>query len=300
MTDTELPADTTTQVVVMTGASSGIGKETALLYAGRHARLSLGSRSEDSLQQVAEECRKAGAADVVFQSTDIAEADQVQKLFDATLARFGRVDIVIQCAATTAFGRFEDLPVDVFDTVVRTNLIGTANVARSALSHFQERGRGHLVLLGSLLGAAAMPYQSAYVVSKFGVHGMVRALRQENSHLPGVKVHGVYPGPVDTPISGTAGNYFGRKGRVPPTAVGTHTVAAAILRATTRGRSTERHIGWLNRPMVLTYRLFPAIFDALAGRLTRLIAFTGQATENTRGDVSKNTSTQPARSSSAS
>jgi short-subunit dehydrogenase len=295
MTSIEDSSDVTRQVVVVTGASSGIGKQTALLFAGRHARLALGSRSEDALQQVADECRHAGAADVVIQSTDIAEADQVQDLFDVTLARFGRVDIVAQCAAITAFGRFEDLPIDVFDTVVRTNLIGAANVSRSALTHFQERGRGHLVLLGSLLGQAAMPYQSAYVVSKFGVHGMVRALRQENSHLPGVKIHGVYPGPVDTPMSEKAGNYFGRTGRVPPTAVGPDTVAAAIIAATTRRHSTERHVGWLNRPMVLAYRLVPSIFDALAGRLTRAILFTSQPTEIAVGNVLQATAAEPAR-----
>ena len=297
MADIQSPGDTSSEVVVVTGASSGIGKETALLFAGRHARLSLGSRSEDALERVAGDCRKAGAGDVVIQSTDIAEADQVQELFDVTLARFGRIDIVAQCAALTAFGRFEDLPVDVFDTVVRTNLLGAANVARSALTHFRERGRGHLVLLGSLLGQAAMPYQSAYVVSKFGVHGMVRALRQEHSHLRGVKVHGIYPGPVNTEMSANAGNYFGRTARVPPTAVGAATVAAAIVRATTRGHSTERHVGWFNRPMVVAYRLVPSIFDAVAGRLTRALIFTGKAIEITEGNVSKALAAEPARRS---
>lgn len=294
MIDTELSTEQTTQVVVVTGASTGIGKETALLFAGRHARLSLASRSEAALELVAEECRAAGAADVVVLSVDIAEADQVQKLFDETLARFGRIDVVAQCAALTAFGPFEDLPVEVFDTVVRTNLIGAVNVARSSLTHFHERGQGHLVLLGSLLGQAAMPYQSAYVVSKFGVHGLVRALRQENSHLPGVKVHGVYPGPVDTAMSGNAGNYFGRAARVPPTAVGPIIVAAAIVRATTRGRSTERHVGWLNRPMVLFYSLFPSLFDAFAAQLTRAILFTEQVTGIAEGNVSRSTVAPPA------
>jgi short-subunit dehydrogenase len=285
MIDTELGADPTAQVVVVTGASSGIGKETALLFAGRHARLCLGSRSQPALEQVAAECLEAGAADVVVVSIDIAEAEQVQKLFDIALTQFGRIDVVAQCAALTAFGRFEDLPVAVFDTVVRTNLIGAVNVARSSLAHFRERERGHLVLLGSLLGQASMPYQSAYVVSKFGVHGLVRALRQENSHLPGVKVHGVYPGPVDTAMSGNAGNYFGHTAHVPPTAVGPITVAAAIVRATTRRRSTERHVGWLNRPMVLAYRLFPALFDAFAGQLTRAILFTKEETGIAEGNV---------------
>jgi short-subunit dehydrogenase len=290
MTTNERPTDhDAAQVVVVTGASSGIGKETALLFAGRRTRLALGSRSKAALDSVADECRRAGATDVFVQSVDIADEDQVQEFLDATLARYGHVDVVAQCAALTAFGRFEDLPTAVFDTVVRTNLIGAANVARSSLAHFQERGRGHLVLLGSLLGQAAMPYQSAYVISKFGVHGMVRALRQEQSHLPGVKVHGVYPGPVNTSMSGDAGNYFGHEAGVPPTAVRPTTVAAAIVRATTRPRSTERHVGWFNRPMVLAYRLIPSIFDAVAGRLTRALLFTGPETGIVEGNISKST-----------
>lgn len=281
----DLGATTISEMVVVTGASSGIGRETALRYAGRHARLALAARSEETLQQVAEDCRAAGAAEVLVHATDIADAAQVQSLFDTAIARFGRVDIVVQCAAITAFGRFEDLPADVFDKVVRTNLFGSANVARCALVHFQARGAGHLVLIGSLLGVTAVPYQSAYVVSKFALHGMVRLLRQENRHSPGIKVHGVYPGPVDTPVFGAAGNYFGRTPRVPPTAVAPGTVVAAIVRATGRQQSSERQVGWMNRPAIVAYHLIPSIFDALIGPFLRAVAFTSGPSDSTDGNV---------------
>jgi NAD(P)-dependent dehydrogenase (short-subunit alcohol dehydrogenase family) len=271
-------------VVVVTGASSGIGRETALRYAHRHARLVLASRSGETLQLVADECRTEGADEVVVQATDIAEADQVQRLFDTAIARFGRVDIAVQCAATTAFGRFENLPVDIFDAVVRTNLLGAANVARCALIHFQAPGTGHLVLIGSLLGTTAVPYQSAYVVSKFALNGLVRLLRQENRHLPGIRVHGVYPGPVDTPVYATAGNYFGRTPRVPPTAVPAANIVAVIIRATDRRRSSERQIGWMNRPAIVAYRLIPSIFDAVIGPFLRAVAFSSGG-ESTSGNV---------------
>lgn len=128
-------ADVTAQTVLVTGASSGIGRETALRYASRGAHVALAARSELKLRRVAAECRTAGAADVIVQPTDIVEFDQVQRLFDTTVARFGRLDIAVQCAAITAFGRFEDLPVDVFDGVVRTNILGAANVARCSTSN---------------------------------------------------------------------------------------------------------------------------------------------------------------------
>ncbi|MGE2717906.1 SDR family NAD(P)-dependent oxidoreductase [Mycolicibacterium litorale] len=231
------------QVVVVTGASSGIGEETALRYAGLGARLVLAARTEEALQRVADECRAAGAEAVLVHATDIADAGEVEALFDDAADQFGRIDIVVQSAAITAFGRFEKVPAEVFDGIVRTNLIGSANVARCALRCFHESGRGHLVLIGSLLGTAAAPYQSAYVASKFAINGLVRTLRQENRHLPGVRIHGVYPGPVDTPVYASASNYYGRTPRVPPTAVQPSTVVSAIVRATDRRRSSERQVG---------------------------------------------------------
>lgn len=266
-------ADHGPDVVIVTGASSGIGKETAIGYARLGTRLVLAARRDATLRDVAKDCFAAGAADVLVHATDIANADEVQGLFDEALARFGRIDITVQCAGITAFGRFEDVPVEVFDTVVRTNLLGAANVARCALTYFQSRQQGHLVLIGSLLGVTAVPYQSAYVASKFALHGLVRALRQENRHLPGVKIHGIYPGPVDTPVYGSASNYSGRTPRVPPTAVSPTTVVAAIVRATARRHSSERQVGWMNRPAIVTYRLLPAVFDALVGPFLRRVAF---------------------------
>ncbi|BCI51217.1 short-chain dehydrogenase [Mycolicibacterium litorale] len=273
------------QVVVVTGASSGIGEETALRYAGRGARLVLAARTEDALQRVADACRAAGAETVLVQATDIAECGEVEELFGLAAHRFGQVDIAVQSAAITAFGRFEDVPVEVFDNIVRTNLIGAANVARCALRSFHESGSGHLVLIGSLLGTTAVPYQSAYVASKFALNGLVRSVRQENRHLPGVKIHGVYPGPVDTPVYGTASNYYGRTPRVPPTAVTPSTVVSAIVRATDRQRSSERQVGWANRPAIAVYRLLPSVYDALVGPFLRAVAFTSESTEPTEGNV---------------
>jgi NAD(P)-dependent dehydrogenase (short-subunit alcohol dehydrogenase family) len=284
MTDIDNGHDT--RVVVITGASSGIGRETALRYSARHARLVLAARSDGSLRDVAEECRRAGAADVVISPTDIGDAAQVREMFDLAVGTFGRVDVAAQCAAITAFGRFEDLPPDVFDAVIATNLLGAANVARSAITHFQDRGTGHLVLVGSLLGVTAVPYQSAYVASKFAICGLVRALRQENRHLPGVRVHGVYPGPVDTPVYASAGNYLDQQTpRVPPTSDTPGAIAAAIVRAAEKTRSTERQVGWVNLPAIATYRLVPAVFDAVIGPIIRRVMFTAQSTATSTGNV---------------
>jgi len=273
-------------VVVITGASSGIGRQTALRYSARRARLVLGARSEDGLGDVADECRAAGAADVIVMPTDIGDSEQVQQMFDVAVEAFGRVDVAAQCAAITAFGRFEDLPVEVFDAIITTNLIGAANVARSALAHFQDRGAGQLVLVGSLLGVTAVPYQSAYVASKFALCGLIRALRQENRGRPGIRVHGIYPGPVDTPVYHSAGNYLdGRTPRVPPASDSPDTIAAAIVRAADRTSSSERQVGWANLPAIAVYRLMPAVFDAVIGPLIRRVMLTPEDSADSTGNV---------------
>ncbi len=281
---TLLHNETGAQVVLIAGASSGIGLHTALRYARRRARLILSSRDEGALQRGAAQCRQAGATEVVVHAADISQSEQVAHLFDEALARFGRIDVATQCAAITAFGRFEDLPVEVFDKVIRTNLLGAANVARCALVQFRTQGAGHLVVVGSLLGTTAVPYQSAYVASKFALNGLVRALRQENRHATGIKIHGVYPGPVDTPVYGSAANYLSRTPRVPPGAYSAETVAEVIVRATSRGRSSERQVGFVNRPMIAVYRLLPSLFDAVITPLLHVTSFTASPQSVTRGN----------------
>ncbi|KRE27586.1 short-chain dehydrogenase [Mycobacterium sp. Soil538] len=283
---TDIDSRNDARVVAITGASSGIGRETALRYSARRARLVLAARSEGALRDVADECRAAGADAVVVAPTDISDAAQVRDMFDLAIEMFGHVDVAAQCAAITAFGRFEDVPPEVFDAIIATNLLGAANVARTALQHYQERGAGQLVLVGSLLGVTAVPYQSAYVASKFAICGLVRALRQENRHLPGVRVHGIYPGPVDTPVYASAGNYLDQQTpRVPPTSDSPGAIAAAIVRAAEKTRSTERQVGWVNLPAIATYRLVPAVFDAVIGPLIRRMMFTAESSTDSAGNV---------------
>jgi NAD(P)-dependent dehydrogenase (short-subunit alcohol dehydrogenase family) len=274
-----------TKTVLITGASSGIGHATALRYAARGARLVLVARGADGLRSTEAECLRAGAPDVMVYPADVADGDGVRRAFDAAGARFGHIDIVVQNAALAAFGRFTDMPADVFDTVIRTDVSGAANVARAALDHFRARGHGQLVIVGSLLGHAAVPYMSPYVMSKFAVTALIRILRQETRGLRGVSVHGIYPGAVDTPIYPLSANYFGRLARVLPVKDSPEKMARAIVKATDSGRSSERQVGLANRPMLLGYRLLPRVFDAMVGPLMRLGSFTRTPLAPTAGNA---------------
>jgi NAD(P)-dependent dehydrogenase (short-subunit alcohol dehydrogenase family) len=272
-------------VVLVTGASSGIGRETALLHARRGAGLALAARSTPDLDRVASECAAAGARDVLTVPADVAQRDQVECLLRSTLTQFGTLDIVVHCASVTAFGRFGDVPPDVFDAVIETNLCGSANVARCALEWFSGQGGGQLVLVGSMLGQTAMPYQSPYVVSKFGINGLVRLLRQETRDRPGVSVHGIYPGPVDTPIYRRAANYYGYEARAMYPTYSPARTAAAIVHATDRGRSGEHNVTWVSGPLLAAYRLLPALFDTMVGPFLRTAGFTSGPIPSTSGNV---------------
>lgn len=280
---------TLVRTVLITGASSGIGRETALRYAARGCRLVLAARGLEALQKVAVECSESGAADVVVHPTDISDRTQVEDLFDVATARFDQLDVVVQNAALAAFGRFTEVPADIFDMVVKTNVLGAANVARCALLHFRERGHGQLVIMGSVLGQAAVPYMAAYVSSKFAITALIRTLRQETRELPGVVVHGVYPGAVDTAVYPLAANYYGRQAKVLPVNDPPSVVAQAVVAATDSGRPSERRVGWANYPMLAGYRLLPRVFDVLVSPMMRVGSFTREALQPTPGNVLKKT-----------
>jgi NAD(P)-dependent dehydrogenase (short-subunit alcohol dehydrogenase family) len=271
---------TSRRSVVVTGASSGIGRATAHVLADQGARLVLASRSPDVLEQVRQECVARGAADVLVVPTDVGDAKAVDALLNEAVAGFGGVDAVVHAAAVLAYGRFEDVPEEVFDATITTNVTGTANVARAALRVFRDQEHGSLVVVGSVLGKMTAPWMSPYATSKWGVHALVRTLQIEARKTPGISVTLVAPGGVNTPIYKLAGSYTGRAGHPPPPVDSPEKVAAAIVKAFDNPRRTIS-LGLANPVMVLGFRTLPGVFDRL---VTPLMGWVGQ----TRREVDPN------------
>ncbi|KQZ88357.1 hypothetical protein ASD62_02465 [Phycicoccus sp. Root563] len=272
------------RTVLVTGASSGIGRATALLLASQGADLVLVARSQASLEAVQAECVGAGARARVAVA-DVGDDQAVAAAFRSAERVFGRVDAVVHSAASLAYGRFEDVPVEVFDAAVRTTLLGTANVARSALSAFARSPEGgSLVVVGSLLGKISTPWMSSYVTAKWGVHGLVRTLQVEARSTPGIHVSLVSPGGVDTPVYLQAGTYLRRHGRPPPPVDPPEKVARAIVRALGRSRR-EVSVGAANHLAVTGFRVFPGLFDALVTPLMQIGGLSHSATANSAGNV---------------
>jgi short-subunit dehydrogenase len=270
-------------VVLVTGASSGIGRATARLLAREGTDLVLASRSAPALAATQAECEALGAS-VLVSPTDVTEAAEVGALLDQAVARFGRVDAVVHAAAVLAYGRFEDVPADVFDRVQVTNIIGTANVARGAMQTFRKQRGGTLVVVGSVTGKIAAPFLSSYTTSKWAVHGLVRVLQVEARRTPGVSVTLVSPGGVDTPIYLAAGNYAGRVGRPPPPVDSPEKVARAIVRALDRPRR-EVSVGLANAVMVTGFRLLPGLYDAMVTPLMERAALSREPVAPHSGNV---------------
>lgn len=250
------------RVVLVTGASSGIGRATAREAASRGGHVILLARGLAPLEQAAAECRALGAASARAVSVDLRVAEAVQDVVDETLDRQGRIDAVVNSAGVVAYGRIEEVPADVYAGVITTNLLGSVNVARAVLPHLRQRNAGHLVLIGSLIGHIAPPYMSAYAVSKWGVRGLARELVIENKDRPGVHIGIVSPGGVDTPIYLQAANYLGQVGRPPPPVVSPEKVAHAALRLLDHPRARVQ-VGAANRLILSGFGLFPGLFDAI-------------------------------------
>jgi short-subunit dehydrogenase len=179
-------------VVVITGASSGIGAATALAFARRKARLELGARRLEKLEGVAEKCREAGAPDVKARQVDVGQRGQARAFITAALRDHERLDVLVNNAGVGWLGRAEEMPEDKVDELIATNLKGVINMTQSALPWMLERRRGVIVNVASVVGFRASPYSAVYSATKHGVVGYSHALRGELSGT-GVKVSVVYP-----------------------------------------------------------------------------------------------------------
>lgn len=268
------------RVVVLTGASSGIGRAAARIFAARGDQVVLAARGRADLERVAASC---GGSPLVV-PTDVSVRAEVEELAEAAVDRFGRIDVWADSAAVMAYGRFEELPADVFDRVVTTDLLGAANVARAALRVFRCQGRGTLILSGSLLGRITAPTMSPYVTSKWGLRGLARTLRQETRDAPGIAVCQLVPGSVDTPIYTSAANYAGFVGRPPPPVDSAERLGAAIVRLADRPRR-ELSVGAANRFIEFGFTALPPVYDALVGPLIDRLALSRRPAAPTTGNV---------------
>lgn len=258
------------QVAIVTGASSGIGEEIAVQLAAAGARVVLAARRRHELERVAGRCRAAGG-DVAIVPTDVSDPAQCSALIEATLARFGQLDVLVNNAGQGMWGRVEEMQdLSVYETMLRVNYLSAVWCTMAALPHL-KRARGRILTCGSVSGLTGVPLRSGYAAAKHALTGFLDTLRIELKGS-GVSVTTIHPGFVST---GSQARNLGPDGKVlglmPVKPASGHTaeqIASALL---TGGFARVRDVipGWRLRLGLRLRPFVPGLIDGMVAKAIR-------------------------------
>lgn len=260
-------------MVVVYGASSGIGRVTALEFAARGAKVVVAARSEEGLKSLVEEVRRKGG-EAFYVISDAADFKQVKAVADKAVELFGRLDTWVHSAAAFMFAPFEQTEPAEFARLIEVNLLGQIYGAKAALPYLREKG-GALIHITSVEAQRTFPFQSAYGASKHGINGFLKALRVELEHdeVP-VAVTQILPAAINTPIYDKGRNKMPFKPRPVPPIYHPKIVADAVLYAAENSVS-DLIVGGAGAGLVLAERLSPHLGELIANK----IGFIGQTTD---------------------
>lgn len=271
------------QVVVITGASSGIGLATALEFARRGASVVLAARRTEALNDAAEACERAGGRALAV-TTDVTDEAAMTRLAQAAVDAFGRIDVWINNAGTGLFGPFAGAETRAHRRVVETNLFGAMNGAAAVLPIFLRQRCGVLITNISVGGFVPVPFAAGYTASKFALRGFMASLRQELAHVPDIRLCSVFPSMVDTPGFAHGANVSGRALSpgwpvLPPEAV-----ADVMVSLATHPRD-EVSVGWPTSVGKAAYALAPLATERAVGAVFRRYVKRGRPEPKTFGNL---------------
>ncbi len=276
------------QVVAVVGASSGIGRETALQFAKRNAKVVVSARTESGLASLVDEIRASGG-DAIAIPADVAEFEQVKSIADKTIEHYGRLDTWVHAAGTAIIAPFEQVTPEEFKRTIDVNLMGAVYGAMVAMPHLRQTGRGAYIAVSSVEARRSMPLQSAYSASKHGMEGFLDSLRSELKHegFP-ISITNIMPSVINTPFYNKARTKLG----VMPTGIPPYyqpsLVAEAILH-TAENPTRDLIVGDVGRVVDLLQKIAPDLTDTLVGA----IAIPGQRTERIKAADDPNNLFEP-------
>ncbi|GIP24074.1 SDR family oxidoreductase [Paenibacillus sp. J22TS3] len=249
------------KIVVVTGASSGIGALTAQMLSARGAVVILTARSVDKLQNVGSALKGPHAVIPM----DVSQDDDVTRVMDSIIGTYGRIDVLLNNAGYGKFEYCKDMPLGEFADMMNVNYMGIVRCTKSVLPHMMKAGSGQIVNVASMAGKIGTSKSTAYTATKHAVLGFTNALRPEVKEY-GITVSAVNPGPIDTPffqLADPGGEYVKNIGwfMMKP-----EKVAAAIVSVIER-RKAEIDLPWAAGIGIRFYQLFPRLADKLSSRM---------------------------------
>jgi short-subunit dehydrogenase len=251
------------QVIVITGASSGIGLATAEAAAREGAKLVLAARSAGTLQQIVERINAQGG-EAIHVVADVGDRAQVERIAETAIGRFGRIDTWINNAGLSIYGRLEQVSEKDNRRLFDTNFWGVVNGSLVALPHLQTKG-GALINVGSEVSDAVVPLQGMYSASKHAVKGFTDALRvevEEVAKAP-VSITLIQPTAVDTPFPQHAKNYMAQEPQLPTPMIDPEQVAEAILKAAVKPERDIK-VGMMSKLNTTISKVAPSLGDKMS------------------------------------
>jgi NAD(P)-dependent dehydrogenase (short-subunit alcohol dehydrogenase family) len=266
------------QVIVLTGASSGIGLLTARAAAERGAKVVLAARNQTALHELVGELRAQGH-DAIYVTADVANQEDMDQVARHAVQTFGRIDTWVNNAGVSIYGRLTEVTLEDARRLFETNFWGVVIGSRVAVEHLAQNG-GALINIGSTLSDRAFPLQGMYSASKHAVRGFTDALRMEleEEGLP-ISVTLVKPGAIDTPYTAHAKSYLDVEPTNPPPLYDPQVVADAILQAAQRPLR-DVYCGGSARALSVAGGLMPRLTDRIMERLL----FAAQRSDRRHGD----------------
>jgi len=254
-------------VVAITGASAGIGHAAALAFAREGARLAVCARREDRLQELAQAATALGA-EVLVRAADVAEEQDVHAFVEATVARFGRLDVMVNNAGYGVRGGVDETPIEDYRRLMEVNYLGTVYGCQAALRVMRRQGAGVIINVSSIVGHRAQPGFAAYSASKSAQVSLTESLRVEMRGT-GITACSVHPIGTATEFAEVAARESdGRQGGASGPVQSAEVVARAIVRCAQRPRP-EVYPYRLARALVWINALSPALADRVVARMAR-------------------------------
>jgi short-subunit dehydrogenase len=278
--------------VVITGASSGVGRATAEAFASQGCNIVAVARGQKGINEVVEYCRALNVL-AVGVSADMSIAEDVEKVVAEALAMGGKIDIWVNNAGVMASGKFEEIPLEIHQQVIKTNLFGYMHGAYNAIKVFKKQNEGILINNVSIGGFMPAPYSAVYSATKFGIRGMMECIQGEVSNRKHIHICNLYPQLQNSTGNLHSAKYSGFDMTIPFIASDPRDTAAKMVDLA-KNPKKDLFPDFTAAALTKTYRLFPKLVINSASAAVRMKMKLNKEKENDAGNVLTN-SKEPLR-----